>query len=164
MHRELRMTSTERAQRVGTAEAPGYVALYIHNGSHGASEALLAAVQQIVDGYRDGASDTWVGGYRPAGMRVQVLAMADLAFDVDLELTATIGAVTATVEAAVSGALGRWLRARVPGDRVRPIDLVNAALGVDGVSAATILAPTTTITVAPSSIAYLRAATVTWTA
>jgi len=154
----------ERVQRAAINETPGYVELFIHNGAYGASEELIAAVQRLIDGYRDPDLDAWVGGYRPAGMRVDVLPMVDLAFDLEIELTAMPMAVEETVESALAGALARWMRARLPGEFVRPIDVINVALGIDGVAEALILSPTTTHTVAANTILYLRTLDVTWTA
>lgn len=153
----------ERVQRAAVYETPGYVALYIHNGSYGASSALVQAVQATVDGVRDAELNAWLGGYRPAGMRVVVQAMSDLAVDVALELSAGIGAVQADIVTALEAKLAAWLRAVMPGRQVRPIDLINLALGVEGVTAATLLAPTASFTVAASTVPYLRTLTLTWT-
>lgn len=153
----------ERVQRAAVYETPGYVALYIHNGSYGASSALVQAVQATVDGVRDAELNAWLGGYRPAGMRVVVQAMSDLAVDVALELSAGIGAVQADLATALEAKLAAWLRAVMPGRQVRPIDLINLALGVEGVTAATLLAPTASFTVAASTVPYLRTLALTWT-
>lgn len=154
----------ERAQRAAVYETPGYVALYIHNGSYGASAALVQAVQTLIDGERDPALNAWIGGYRPAGMRVVVEAMTDQAVDVALELSVNIGYGQDDVASALEAKLARWVRAALPGQQVRPIDIINVALGVDGVTAATLLAPTAALTVAPSTVLSLRALTLTWTA
>ena len=154
----------ERVQRAGVYETPGHVELYIHNGSYGASTELLAMVQTLVDGYRDPLTDTWVGGYRPAGMRVEVKPMVDQAVDISLELSAGVGTNQATLTAAVTTQLAAWLRAALPGRQVRPIDIINVALGVEGITAATLVTPTSTITVAASTVLALGELTLTWTA
>ena len=154
----------ERVQRATVYETPGHVALYIHNGSYGASDALVQAVQATVDGLRDPALNAWLEGYRPAGMRVVVQAMSDLAVDVALELSAGIGYAQADMAATLEAKLATWLRAVMPGSQVRPIDLINLALGVEGVTAATLITPTASFTVAASTVPYLRNLTLTWTA
>ncbi|NCU21608.1 hypothetical protein EOM89_13060, partial [Candidatus Falkowbacteria bacterium] len=154
----------ERVQRAAVYETPGYVALYIHNGSYGASSALVQAVQDTVDGVRDPELDAWLGGYRPAGMRVVVQAMTDLPVDVALELTVGIGLSQADLAAALEAKLAAWLRSVMPGRQVRPIDLINLALGVEGVTMATLIAPITSFTVAASTVLSLRTLTLTWTA
>lgn len=155
---------SERVQRAAVFETPGHVDLFVHNGSYGASEALLTAVQDLIDGYYDDDLATWVGGYRPAGMRVDVQPMVNTPLDVAIELTAARGAVVATLAADLSDRLATWIAAAVAGQAVRPIDLINVALGVDGVAAATILTPTTTLTVAADAVLYLHSLTLTWTA
>lgn len=154
----------ERVQRAALAETAGHCYLYIHNGSYGASATLIEAVQQLIDGYQDAETNSWVGGYRPAGMWVEVRAMISSAINISLELTSAIGTATASTEIAVAGALDRWLRAAMPGITVRPIDLINVALKVDGVNAATVLAPTSAWVVAPNTTLYLGDLTLTWTA
>lgn len=152
----------ERVQRAAIAETPGHVDLFVHNGSYGASDALISAVQTLIDGYRDPGTDAWVGGYRPAGMQVVVQPMVDESLNVSIELSGLTGAARTAAETALSASLARWLRARLPGERVRPIDLVNVALALDGVAEATILAPTATLTVAPNTVLFLGTLTLTW--
>lgn len=152
----------ERVHRAAVYETPGYVELYIHNGSYGASPALIQAVQDLIDGTRDPAVNAWIGGYRPAGMRVDVQAMTDRAVDVTLELGVGIGFAQADIAVALEAKLAAWLRAAMPGRQVRPIDLINVALGVEGVTKATLINPITTLTVAASTVLYLRTLTLTW--
>lgn len=138
--------AVERVQRASVFETPGHVDLFIHNGAFGASDALIAAVQSEIDGYREGG--VWHGGWRPAGMRVDVQALQETPVDVSMELA---GAPTL----AVRGAVERLLRAAMPRQRIRPIDLVNAALSVDGVLGATVMSPTQALVVPDFAILYL---------
>lgn len=152
----------ERATRASCEETPGHVNLWIHNGSYGASAALVAAVQQWIDGYRDQATDAWVGGYGRAGMRVDVLAMIETPVDVAMEITRRSSVTESTLLAAIRGALERMIRTAKPGDLIRPVDLINAALKVDGVLGASVLSPTTTTTCPTNAILYLDELAVTW--
>lgn len=145
----------ERVQRSAVNETPGHVELYIHNGSYGASAELIAAVQEQIDGVRDG--EDWLGGYRPVGTRVDVEVMTDRVIDLALELSGQ--GLAAQVEAA----LGLALRSAVHGDLVRPIDLINVALGVDGVLGATLVAPTETLVVGAGEVLMLGELSLTWT-
>ena len=154
----------ERVQRAAVQETPGHVDLFVYNGSYGASAALVAAVQAEVDGYWDPAASQWRGGFRPAGMRVDVQAMSASPVSVALEITRTVGAEATTVEQAVRGALERRLRGALPGEVVRPIDVINTVLAVTGVEQVVILAPTAPLTVPAQAVLYLQALTVTWTA
>lgn len=154
---------SERVQRVSVYEEPGHVMLYIHNGSYGASDELVAAVQLLIDGYRDENTLSWVGGYRPAGMRVEVVAMTETPLDVSIEITKRASASAATVTSAVRGALERFVRAAMPNEIIRPIDLINAALAIDGVDAVTVLSPVSSVTVPRNAILYLGDLSITWT-
>lgn len=151
----------ERVQRAAVYETPGHVRLYVHNGSYGASAALLARVQAFIDGSR--TDGVWVGGYRPAGMRVDVLAMAHLALAVAIEITPLPGADRTALEPLVEAAVIAGLAAARPGSEIRPIDIINFALAVPGVSGAILLTPTASQTVPVQSV-WLPAVTVTWTA
>ena len=149
----------ERVQRASVSETPGHVDFFIHNGHFGASDALIAAVQAEIDGYRDQARDAWVGGWRPAGMRVDVQALTETPVSVSVEVAGPVSAA-----GAVRGAVERLLRAALPRDAVRPIDIVNAILAVDGVRGAAVLSPTQTLTVADNAILYLDDWSLTWVA
>lgn len=154
--------AVERAQYATAEETVGHVNLWIHNGSFGASPELLAAVQAHIDGYRDPDTDEWVGGHRPAGMRVDVRTPAHVALDVSLELSRTASSTAATVISGVRGAIERVLMGIRAGEQMRPIDLVNAALSVPGVTGCEILAPTAAQTVGGGKMLYLDTLSVTW--
>ncbi len=149
----------ERVQRASVSETPGHVDFFIHNGNFGASSALIAAVQAEIDGYRDQARDVWVGGWRPAGMRVDVQALTETPVSVAVEVSGPTSSA-----GAARGAVERLLRAALPRDVVRPIDIVNAILAVDGVRGASVLSPTQTIAVADNAILYLDDWSLTWVA
>ena len=151
----------ERVQRAAVAETPGYVELWIHNGSFGASDALVARVQAEIDGYR--AETGWVGGVRPAGMRVDVMVMEDVFVDIALELKAP-ESQRASVQAGIANALAVWLISLVPGAIIRPIDIIGVALSIPAVSKATILSPLADLAVQPSQVMHLGDLEITWTA
>lgn len=152
----------ERVQRTSVSEEPGHVYLYIHNGSFGASSELVALVQSVVDGYRDADTQSWVGGYRPAGMRVEVLPLTETPFSVQLEVHKSEFISADTVEFEVRSAIANRVRLAMPGEGLRPVDLINAALTVDGVDAANVLSPLQTSVVPANAIYYLDGFSVSW--
>lgn len=154
----------EKTQRVSTYEEPGHVMLYIHNGSTGATSGLVTAVQAMIDGYRDPQTLSWVGGYRPTGMRVEVVAMTETPLDVSIEVTKRASASQAAVTNLLLGAIGRYIRAAMPNQTVRPIDIVNAALAVDGVDKVTVTSPLSSFVVPKDAIYYLNDLSITWVA
>lgn len=133
----------ERVARVAVDETAGSVVLYIHNGVGATSAALVAEVSRIIEGSRDLATGTYTPGYRPAGMRVDVLAMVEQPVNVAFLVQAAETTRPADLEGRIAAAVSTVIRAAVSGGTgLRPIDLVNAVLGQPGVSAAQILAPT----------------------
>lgn len=153
----------ERAERAAVQEEPGHVFLYVHNGSGATSAELVAQVQTLIDGYRDTDAGVWVGGYRPAGMRVEVLAMDDVTIAVELEVRAGLGFRTEATRLAIAREIGEFLRNVRPGDDVRPVQIRNAALAVDGVDAVTVLAPAATTDGRLDAALNLGGLTVAWT-
>lgn len=62
-------------------QPPGLVNAYIHNGTGGTSQALVAQAAQILAGYTDSQGNA-VPGYQAAGVQVVVYASAEIALDV----------------------------------------------------------------------------------
>ena len=80
MQSEVRSASntvTEYVTRLGIDEKPGHIKLYIHSSVGRSSDALLADGQRRIDGYRDSSTGLVVAGFRPAGVRVDVLRMSE---------------------------------------------------------------------------------------
>ena len=153
----------EYVYRAAACESVGGVDLYIYNGVDGASTALLAAVQRLIDGYRDPVTDAWIGGYGAAGTRVTARAMAFKPLAVSLELVVGLTTDHDATRAALATALDTWLRAALPGQQIRPLDLRNIAYGLPGVLGAAIVQPATALTVPAGAIMTLGTLTVTLT-
>lgn len=154
-------TTIERVQRVGVEETAGYVQLYVHNGVGQTSADLVRAVVKIVEGYQDSAG-TLVPGYRPAGMRVDVVAMTEIPVNVTLQVQVPLLLQTADTRGSVQAALARVIRATRSGGDLRPLDLVNAALALPAVQGAEIMAPTLTVHCPPSGVLVPGLLTVEW--
>lgn len=152
----------ERVQRQSVYEEPGHVMLYIDNGSWGISDDLLAKVQLAVDGYRDPDTLQWIGGYRPAGMRVEVAAMSRQAFSVSMEIMRSDLVSAAAVEADLSARMTAFLADVLPLQILRMIDLINVALSVTGVDAVTVLSPSENVEVPSNTILYLNTLGIQW--
>ena len=152
----------ERVQRQSVYEEPGHVMLYVDNGSWGISDELLAKVQLAVDGYRDADTLQWVGGYRPAGMRVEVAAMSRQAFNVSLEIRRSDLVSAAAVETDLLARMTTFLAGVLPLQILRMIDLINVALSVTGVTAVTVLSPDENVEVPSNTILYLNTLDIQW--
>lgn len=154
----------ERVRRQSVYEEPGHVMLYVDNGSWGVSEALLARVQLAVDGYRDPDTLQWVGGYRPAGMRVEVLPMVRQAFDVAMDIRPLATASQAAIALGLRARLEIWLANVLPLQTLRMIDLINVALAVEGVRDVVVTAPAANVVAPSNTVLYLRNLDITWLA
>lgn len=119
--------------------APIY--LYIHNGVGGTSPTLLAACQEIVDGYAD-SSGNLVPGYRASGMTVNY----NIATEVPLNCTATVyasdGYVSSTLAPLVESALYSYILSLGVGKNFSYSDAIQACLQVVGTASITFSTPT----------------------
>lgn len=135
---------TERvlyARSLNVPQKRGLVDVYLDNGGGGASPALVAAAQQLLDGTMlpDG---TPVPGYKAAGIDARCRAVVPQVVDVALALSVDAGYVFADVAASVRDAVGAYLFGLgVFQDLVRS-ELVFVIQGIRGVHDVTILAPT----------------------
>ena len=155
----------ERTERVAIAETPGHVDVWIDNGhgnASGASDALLAQVARLIEGYWDESLLQWIPGYRPAGMRVDVHAMARIAVAVTLELDASPTARTPALLMAASEALGAAIRAEPTPGLLRPAELINSVLLLPGIDGARLIEPTHSILVPANAVLIPGEMTVTW--
>lgn len=133
--------AVERVARATPEETTGHYNLYIYNGAGGTSDALVARCQQLVDGYNDPETGIPVSGYAPAGMRVDVHAMRELLIDATLEAQVPFAHRTEALRAQVLQVLRETIRGVPSGGRLRPLDLVNAAVSLDAVGGANIQSP-----------------------
>lgn len=122
----------ETVSRVGITEGGGTVALYLY-GSHGAPSAeLIASAQTIVDGEK--TDERVVVGYRPAGVRVDVLPMIEQLVPVDFKVRMFSGYTgNSSVIDAIKTSTAAAIAAIRPGDVLYVEALIDAALAVPGV-------------------------------
>lgn len=124
----------EYVSRVGVDETPGYVKLYIYGSNQAPSVALVAAAQHILDGYFDTATQQFVPGYRPIGVDVVVLPMAQQQVALTASITTEPGTALADVSALVQSAMGGVINDVQAGEALYIDALRNAALSVPGVA------------------------------
>jgi len=118
--------------------ATAYVNVYIDNGTaSGPSTALIAQVQNILDGYRD-ASGARIAGYRAAGVQVDVTPATITAVPVAADLKLLYGRDPSAVVAAAADAVAKFFAALGLGDPVSYekliVALANSHAGIDEVT------------------------------
>lgn len=128
-----RGSAAEYVTRVGFVEQLGFVRFWIYS-SHGvASSDLLKVAQEILDGTVD-AAGAITPGYRPAGVRMEVLAMAERAVAMQVQVGMYDGyELSAAVMQAIGDRYSSMLRAVRPGATLHLKSLVEDMLLVDGV-------------------------------
>lgn len=152
----------ERVRQCAVEETAGHVNLYVFNGSGSTSDDLVAAVGTLIEGYYDDDTGRWVAGYRPAGMRVDVVKMTEVPLAVSIEVEAPTSWRGATFETDIAAAVETVIAGQRSHPTLRPIEIVNAVLGVSGVDGCTILSPTTTVAIQPDSVLVPGAVTISW--
>jgi uncharacterized phage protein gp47/JayE len=120
---------------------------YIHNGVGNTSAALVAAAQQVINGYIDGNGNTVVG-YKAAGTAAVVAAATEQALAVAAALTVQQGYVKATVAQAVSQGITSYILASSIGGPVLRAQLDEIAMDTPGVANFVLSNPTADVVAA----------------
>lgn len=154
--------AVERVLRAKVEETVGHVRLHIYNGAGNTTNALVTRTQQLIDGFDDPDTGLPVPGYRPAGMKTVVIAMAEIPVPVVMSVEVALKNRSADLMTKIVQALSETVRATPSGGRLKPLDLINAALSIGVVLGATIEGPLTTLDCPLGSVMVPGAVTVTW--
>lgn len=154
----------ELVARAVVEETPGHTNLWVYNGTGPMSSELQTAIQQAIDGYLDPATLAPVPGYRSSGMRCDVVPMAETPVDVTLLLEAATSYQNAVTIVAVQAAVAAAIAKVLNNSYLLPINLVNAALGVTGITGGDIVAPTQIVQCPNNAVLIGGTITVNWAA
>jgi Baseplate J-like protein len=120
--------------RAGIVETPGRVSIYVYSNRGVASAQLLAAGQLLLDGYRDDASGAILPGFRPAGVRVDVLPMSERAISMGLQVEMLDGyELTSLVIQSMTDIYSAAIRAVPAGETLYLGTLIEELLAAPGV-------------------------------
>jgi uncharacterized phage protein gp47/JayE len=123
----------EYVTRVGEVEESGYVRFWVYSSTGVPSSALVLAAQRFLDGYVTD-SGVIIPGYRPAGVRVDALAMVERSVPLSIRVGMFSGyELNTTVRQAISDIFATSIRAVAPGTTLFLKTLVENLLAVDGV-------------------------------
>ena len=124
----------EYVTRAGMSEAPGHVRFFVYSNRGSASDALLNAGQQIIDGWVDETTGVKVPGYRSAGVRVDVLRMVERSVTMSVSVEMFPGyALNDDVRRRLTDIYGTAVRGVQPGATLYIGTLVEMMLVVPGV-------------------------------
>jgi uncharacterized phage protein gp47/JayE len=118
----------------------GYCNCYVWNGVDGASAALVAEAQRVIDGYvaPDG---TRVMGWKAAGVVCAVAAVTVRHEPVTITVTAEADHEAADLMAPVAEVLGAYLTALEVGEKALVAEMIGRVMAVSGVYNARLAAP-----------------------
>jgi len=123
----------EYMTRLGQIEERGHVRFWAYSSKGIASAELLLKAQNAIDGYVTDAGAV-VPGYRPAGVKVDVLAMVERSVPLSIQVGMFPGyELTTGVRQSIADRFGSTIRAVPPGQTLYLKTLVEDMLAVDGV-------------------------------
>lgn len=123
----------EFVTRAGYTEIPGRMTIWAYSNRGAASAELLADGQARLDGYRT-TDGTIVPGYRPAGVRVDLLAMVERSISLGIEVTMLPGyTLDAAVRQELTDIFGQEVRGIAPGETMKLSAMVERLLDATGV-------------------------------
>lgn len=132
----------------------GNITCYVYNGTGGTSDAIVAAAQQIVDGYT--ANDgTNVPGYKAAGVVCTIAKATEVATDITMAVTAISTASTsdkAAIETNISNTLAAYIQTLALGDTLLLSKIIELAMSVDGVYNVALSAPSADVVITDNEI------------
>lgn len=124
----------EYVTRVGCTEIPGYVRFFVYSNRGVPSAGLLASGQVIIDGKRDELTNEITPGYRPAGVRVDIVAMSERAIDLSISVLMMPGVeLTNAVRQRLGDVFSSAVRSIEPGGVLYLGTLGELMLAVPGV-------------------------------
>jgi Baseplate J-like protein len=125
---------TEYVARIGVSETPGIIRIYIYSSQGVPSAAILLDGQRRIDGYTDELTGVVTPGYRPAGVRCDVLAMVEREIPLSISVGMYTGySLTAAVQQAITDIYATTISSVQPGTTLFLKSLTESLLAVDGV-------------------------------
>lgn len=126
------------------------IRVYVHNGAGATSPALVAAAQQVIDGYNgpDGVTPVPGSGWKAAGVKCIVEAAADIEVDVTGTLYVLPGFDADDVSQAAESAMAAYIQGLSVGADVLIAELVAIAKrDVPGIFNVVLAAPTADVSI-----------------
>lgn len=125
---------SEYVMRAGVLENPGYVRIFVYSNRGVPSDELVEDGQRRLDGWRDEVTGAVTPGFRPAGVRVDVLPMVERVIDATISVEMFPGqALTEAVEQRLGDVFATAIRGVQPGETLYVGTLVELLLSVTGV-------------------------------
>lgn len=125
---------TEYVTRKGIYEEPGWVRIWIRSNAGAPSSALVTEAQKVIDGWRDDELGIITPGFRSAGVKVEILAMAERLVPLSIAVNMITGyELTLAVRQSLSNIFASSLRAIQPGESLAMGTMIERMLDVEGI-------------------------------
>lgn len=124
----------EFVTRTGIYEEPGWVRIWVRSNAGAPSATLLTNAQRIIDGWRDDELGIIVPGYRSAGVKVEILSMAERLVPMSIAVNMITGyELTLAVRQSLNNIFASSLRAIMPGETLALGTMIERMLDVTGI-------------------------------
>lgn len=124
----------EYVTRSGLNEQPGHVRIYLYSSRGVPTDTLIADGQRRIDGWVDEVTGAITPGFRPAGVRVDILPMIERVIDATFSVAMLPGQeFTESVKQRISDVFATAVRNVMPGEVLQIGTLVELMLSVQGV-------------------------------
>ena len=155
-------TILERVLQVGVTEPPetgpaGSCDVVIYNGTGGASQELIQAVQAAIDG----DSETGNPGYKAAGVIVTVKAATTVATPITVNIESLPGSDKSTIRTQAESIISTYFQTFTIGGPLIFHELAERIMGIEGVYNINLTNPTKDVEAAPSQILVAGQVTIT---
>lgn len=123
------------------ANLPGFVQIYVHNGTGGTSSSLVAQAQKVIDGYytADGAP---VPGWKAAGVKVTCYAASEVVVNVAGTITILPGYQSSDVLTAATTTARDYLLGLNVGKEAILAEIIERIMAIPGVYNVALSSPT----------------------
>lgn len=122
------------------ANLPGFMQVYVHNGTGGTTSALVAEVQKVVDGYYD-VDGAPVPGWKAAGVKVNCFAAGEVVVPVTAVITLLPGYQSASVIEEATTSIRSYLLGLSCGKQAIRAEIIERIMAVPGVYNVAVSAP-----------------------
>lgn len=124
----------EYVTRTGLDERPGHVRIYVYSSRGVPTDELIHAGQRILDGWVDEVTGAITPGFRPAGVRVDILPMVERVINATFSVAMLPGqTLTEAVKQRLNDVFSNAIRNVMPGEVLQIGTLVEIMLSVPGV-------------------------------
>ena len=124
----------EYITRIGLGEVPGRTTVHLYSSLGIPSSQLILLCQRAIDGYRDDDTGIIIPGYRPSGVRVDVVAMIERTVPMAISVEMLSGyTLSAAIIQSINNVYGAAVAAILPDETLYLGELSELILAIEGI-------------------------------